>query len=137
MTQHEPAFLADHKLIQALERRSRPVSCGEDCVLFCQGDPACGLYILISGEAVLSMTSESGDVVMCLRVVAGSLLGLPGIIGNEPYTLTAKARKGSEVRFVPRSDFEDLIQVEPSLSFAVLQVLAAEVRAARQAFAEA
>jgi CRP-like cAMP-binding protein len=83
------------------------------------------------------MTSESGDVVMCLRVVAGSLLGLPGIIGNEPYTLTAKARKGSEVRFVPRSDFEDLIQVEPSLSFAVLQVLAAEVRAARQAFAEA
>jgi CRP-like cAMP-binding protein len=136
MEQDTSAFVADHKLIQALEKRSQPVSCDEDRVLFRQGETPSGLYILWSGEAALIMTSEAGKEVMSLRAIASSLLGLPGIIGNEPYTLTATARKGSEVKFVTRSDFEDLMRAEPSLSFKVLQVLATEVRAARKALAE-
>jgi CRP/FNR family transcriptional regulator len=82
------------------------------------------------------MTSESGEVVMFLRATAGSLLGLPAIVGNEPYTLTAKARKGSEVRFVAREEFEDLLRADPSLTLNVLKVLATEVRAARMALSE-
>jgi CRP-like cAMP-binding protein len=45
--------------------------------------------------------------------------------------LAATARKGSEVKFVTRGAFEDLMRAEPSLSFNVLQVIATEVRAAR------
>jgi CRP-like cAMP-binding protein len=82
------------------------------------------------------MRSESEDVVMCLRVAAGSLIGLPAIIGNKHYTLTATARKGSEVKFLACDDFEDLTRANPSLSFKVLEVLAAEVRAARNALPE-
>jgi CRP-like cAMP-binding protein len=81
--------------------------------------------------------TASGRAVICLHAGPGSVLGLPGIVSNEPYTLTAMARGGSEVRFVTRSDFEDLLQAEPSLKFKVLQVLAAEVRSARQAMSEA
>jgi CRP-like cAMP-binding protein len=81
--------------------------------------------------------TASGRAVICLHAGPGSVLGLPGIVANEPYTLTAMARKGSEVRFVTRSDFEDLLQAEPTLNFKVLQVLAAEVRSARRAMSEA
>lgn len=81
--------------------------------------------------------TASGRAIICLHAGPGSLLGLPGIVANEPYTLTAMARKGSEVRFVTRGDFEDLLQAEPSLNFKVLQVLAAEARSARQAVSEA
>jgi len=35
--------------------------------------------------------------------------------------------------FVPREDFTELMQSDPLLSLKVLQVLAAEVRSARQA----
>lgn len=133
MKQDTSAFVADRELIRALERRSQPVSCGEDLVLFRQGEAPNGLYILRSGEATLVMRSESGKEVMCLRAVAGSLIGLPAIIGNRPYTLTATARQGSEVNFVTRVDYEDLARTEPSLCFKVLEVLAAEVRAARNA----
>jgi CRP-like cAMP-binding protein len=38
---------------------------------------------------------------------------------------------------VTRSDFENLLQMEPSLNSKVLQVLAAEIRSARQAFSDA
>lgn len=133
MEQDASAFVADRELIQTLEKRSQLVFCGEDLVLFRQGEAPNGLYILRSGEATLVMRSESGEEVMCLRVAASSLIGLPAIVGNKPYTLTATARQGAEVKFVTRVDYEDLIRAEPSLCFKLLEVLAAEVRAARNA----
>jgi CRP-like cAMP-binding protein len=126
-------FAADRKLIQALELRSQPFSYGDSCILFRQGDAPSGLFILQTGEVVLMRESVSGKAIICLHAGPGSLLGLPGMIGNEPYTLTAMARKGSAIRFVTRSDFEDVMQAEPSISLKVLQVLAAEVRSARLA----
>ena len=136
MDQESFAFVADSNLIEALNKKSRQVACGVDQVLFRQGEPPIGVYILRGGEAALIMTSEAGEVVMCLRATAGSLLGLPAIIGNEPYTLTAKARKGSDVSFLSRDDFEELMRAEPSLTLTVLKVLATEVRAARKALSE-
>ena len=127
------AFLADQELIEALEKRSVPVVCDEDRVLFKQGDAPSGLYILHKGDATLTMESPSGQVILCVQPSAGSLLGLPGLVGNEPYSMSANASKGSEVSFVARKDFDDLMQTDPSLPLKVLHVLAAEVRAARHA----
>jgi CRP-like cAMP-binding protein len=132
----ESPFTADLELIQALEKQSQPIFCSEDCVLFCQGDPASGLYILRSGMAILTLRSETGGVAMCFEAYAGSLLGLPAIIGNVPYSLAATAQRGSIVRYVTRDDFEELIRVQPSLYPNVLKVLAAEVRTARQALSD-
>jgi CRP-like cAMP-binding protein len=130
------SFVADRELIRSLEKRSAPVPCDQSRILFKQGEVPAGLYILESGKAMLMMESASGKAVMCLEAGPGSLLGLPGIVANEPYTLTAIARKDSAVRFVTRDDFEDAIRTEPALQFQMLQLLAAEVRAARQALSE-
>ena len=130
------SFVADRILIGSLEKRSTPITCGKDRILFQQGDVPTGLYILQSGAAALIMESASGGTVMCNEACPGSLLGLPGIVANEPYTLTAMARKDSMIRFVTRNDFEDLIRTEPALQLPVLQLLAAEVRSARQALSE-
>jgi CRP-like cAMP-binding protein len=127
------AFLADRELIRALEKRSVPIVCEEDRLLFRQGDAPSGLFILHKGEATLTMESLSGQVILCLLPPAGSLLGLPGLVGDEPYSLTAKAGKSCKLSFVARKDFDDLMQTDPSLPLRVLHVLAAEVRAARQA----
>ncbi len=130
------SFLADDSLVEALEGRSVPVPCSQGRILFKQGDVPTGLYILVSGTAELMLESRRGGAVLWLHAPAGSLLGLPAVVGNEPYTLTAKACKGAEVKYVARSDFEDVIRAEPSLYMKALQVLAAEVGAARRALAE-
>lgn len=127
---------ADRRLIHSLEKRSTPIICSEGRILFKQGDVPAGLYILQSGEAVLIMEAASGRTLMCHEASPGSLLGLPGIVANEPYTLTAMARKDSMIRFVTRNDFEDVIRAEPALQLHVSQLLAAEVRFARQALSE-
>ena len=125
------AFVADKPLIEALERRSSPIVCEEDRILFKQGDEATGLYILRGGAGRVSMTSPTGDQVMSVPVSSGSLLGLPAVLGNQPYSLTAMVYKGAELRHVSREDFTKLMLNEPSLSLSVLRILAAEVRTAR------
>ena len=127
------AFVADRELILALEKRSEPIACEEDRVLFRQGDAPNGLYILHEGEATLTMESAAGEVVLSVHPPAGSLLGLPGLIGNEPYSLSATVRKGAQLGFVARDDFAGLMLEDPQLSLKILQVLAAEVRSARRA----
>lgn len=130
------AFVADRELIEALEKHSTRVLCDEDLVLFTQGEAPQGLYILKGGGARLSMTSPTGDMIMSIPVSPGSLLGLPALIGNQPYSLTAKALKGAELHFVAQADFSRVMLNEPRLSISILRVLAAEVRTARFAISE-
>lgn len=127
------AFVADSELLDALETRSTPIVCDEDRILFNQGDLPSGLYILRAGSATLSMTAQSGETIISFPISAGALLGLPGFIGNQPYSLTVTASKGAELGLVTREDFSELMLSNPALSLKVLGVLAAEVRTARHA----
>jgi len=131
------AFLADPELIQALEKRSTPVPCDQERVLFRQGDPPVGLYILGQGSVTVSMDSGHEDISFSCTAIPGSLLGLPGLIANQPYSLTAVARKGATVGFIDREEFNTLMQTELPLMVKILQVLAAEVRSARLAITRA
>lgn len=126
------AFVADPELLSALERRSIPFPCETSRILFRQGELAAGLYILHSGHATLTIYAEETPV-MSVETGPGALLGLPGIVGNQPYSMTAEAQQGAEIRFISRTDFIHLMQSDPQISFKVLQVLAAEVRTARRA----
>jgi CRP-like cAMP-binding protein len=130
------AFLADSELIQALEKRATSVSCGEDRILFRRGDAPVGLFILRSGEAAISMDSGSDNLALSCLATAGSLLGLPGVIADQPYSLTAVARKGANVGFVSKEEFNALMRSEQALMVKMLQVLAAEVRSARLAITQ-
>ena len=107
------AFLANPELIAALEKRSTAISCDGEQVLFRQGDAPAGVYILHQGEVTLTLESAKGKPILSTEAGAGSLLGLPGLVGNEPYSLTAVAREGAEVSFVSRDQFTVLMQADP------------------------
>ncbi len=127
------AFIADPELIQALQKRSTSLICDSDRLLFRQDTPADGAYILQQGDAMLTMNSHDGRTIFSLRVMPGSLLGLPALVSNQPYSLSAVARAGAQVSYVSRADFFAIMQEQPALSLKMLQVLAAEVRTARKA----
>lgn len=128
------AFVAEAELVEALSIRAIPVSCDADRVLFRQGDAPEALYILKEGVATLAMDSHDGKPILSIKTTAGSLLGLPGLVGNQPYTLTATAHAGAKVSSISSGDFAALMQADPSLALKILQVLAAEVRSARVRF---
>lgn len=126
------AFVADTELVQELEKRATPVDCNSGRVLFDQDEPSVGLYILHSGKATMSITAE-GQSVLQIETGPGALLGLPGLIGNQPYSMTAVAQPGAQVFFINREEFTAMMTANPGLSLKILQVLAAEVRTARRA----
>jgi CRP/FNR family transcriptional regulator, polysaccharide utilization system transcription regulator len=124
------AFVADAELVSELEKRAQPIAVAADRVLFRQGDEPRGVYILRKGLAKLTSKSD-GDAILSVRAGAGSLLGVPAVVGGRPYSLTAEALDGAEFSLLSSEDFVHLMQTEPALSFRVLQVLAEEVRFAR------
>src|ERR1700761_3224762 len=130
------SFIAEKELIEALEKRSSTMVCAEERQLFRQGSDPAGLFILRKGKASLTMESPTGGTLMSITLFPGSLMGLPALIGNEPYTLTGTAKRGSEFGYVTREDFNSLMLTDSNLAVRVLRVLAAEVRTARHAISE-
>jgi CRP-like cAMP-binding protein len=124
-------FVADQELIGELAKISRPATMGPDRVLFRQGAPAHGLFIIKSGSAKLTLKSGR-KIILQILVSADSLLGVPAVVGSHPYSLTAAALRGAEVAYIPREDFSRLIAAAPHLMLKVVALLAGEVRSARQ-----
>src|SRR5579872_2487163 len=102
------AFVADPELVTALERRGTKVPCETDRVLFRQGDPAVGLYVVHAGVVTLTMHAASIQILK-IETGPGSLLGLPAIVGNQPYSLTAEAQQGAKIKFLSRDEFTALM----------------------------
>jgi CRP/FNR family cyclic AMP-dependent transcriptional regulator len=130
------AFLADSELLRALEQHATALVCEEDRVLFRQGDPPDGVYLLLDGTAAVTMDSGHGTTVFTCQAKPGSLLGLPALVGKQSYSLSATARPGAKVKYVAKDEFDTLMQSELALMVKVLQVLAAEVRSARMAITQ-
>lgn len=122
--------VADCELAAAIEACSKLHRISNKRQLFRQGQPADKLFLLQSGEVVLTSRLPDQSVVG-FRATPGSLIGLPAIAGNQPYSMTATVRKYSELYFISLGTFREIVGKNPRLSFRVLEILAAEVRSAR------
>jgi CRP-like cAMP-binding protein len=120
----------DCELVDAIEALSKLRQVSAQRVLFRQGQPPSRLFLLKAGEVVL--TSRLADkCVLGFRAAPGSLIGLPAVAANQPYSMTATVTKNSDVHAITVSTFREIVGSNPRLSFRVLEILAGEVRSAR------
>ncbi len=126
-------IILDRKLAEKIISRSVEVFC-RDGILFRQGERADCLYFVKSGD--VNLTMKAGGKEVRIRAGQGSLLGIPAIVGNQPYSMTGKAAWEAEVFRLSRDSFNDLIKTEPRMQQAALRILAGEVRVARQALSD-
>lgn len=127
--------VADVDFASEIVRRSGAFATPADGVLFNEGDPPACLYFVRTGEVTLKMMSVSKEVIE-VRAGPGSLLGLPAVVGNQPYTLTAKAEQGAEIFQLTSDTFNELMKSDPRMSSTVLRILAGEIRSARHALSD-
>jgi len=106
----------------------------QDGILFRQGESGDCLYFVQWGEVTLTMLVGNREI--RVRAGKGSLLGLPAVFGNQPHTMTAKATWDAEIFKLGSNAFLELLDEEPRMKETVLQILAGEVRAIRQAFSQ-
>lgn len=125
--------ILDRGLAKKIIERSEEVIT-QDGILFRQGQRGDCLYFVKWGEVALTMLAGNKEI--RIRAGKGSLLGLPAVFGNQPYTMTAKATWDAEIFKLNSDAFRELLNEEPRMKEIVLQVLAGEVRAIRQAFSQ-
>jgi CRP-like cAMP-binding protein len=120
------ALVADPRLRAELEQIASPVAKLKNSVLFREGQPGSGVFLLTEGKARL--TQLYGQTLPPQIVGPGALLGLPPAIGNQPYNFTAEILEDSRLAFIPRRDIVRLLRQNPEQCLRIVQILGCKVR---------
>ncbi len=96
-------------------------------ILFRQGEPSRGVYLLVHGKANLSLRADNGRAITFRNVGPGYVLGLPGTILNRTYLFTAELIEDSQVAFIPGPDVVEFLKGHGDLCFEVVQMLGGEL----------
>jgi len=100
---------------------------GRGAVLFAEGEPARGAYILRTGRAAISISSSEGRVVMLQIARAGDVLGLNSVLRNGSYDTTVKALEPCRTDFIPRAQLIDLMEQSETGARSMLKILSREL----------
>src|SRR4051794_441128 len=79
-------------------------------VLFAEGEPSRGVYILRAGRAAVSISSSEGRMVILRLAQPGDVMGLNSVLRNAPYDTTVKTIQSCRTDFIPRMDLVSLMQ---------------------------
>jgi len=91
----------------------REFSRGEN--IFIEGDEAAGFYIIIKGRVKVYKLSVDGKEQILHIAGIKELLGAVSAFAGSPYPAHADALEKTKAFFLPRKDFQKLIQKEPSV----------------------
>ena len=99
-------------------------------ILFAEGRPVHGSYILCDGRARLSICSDAGRR-MTLRVAGpGEVLGLGATLSNTAYELTAELFDTSQVVFIRRKELVKFLREHPETCMQIVRMLSRDVHGA-------
>jgi CRP/FNR family transcriptional regulator len=101
---------------------------GRGAVLFAEGEPVRGAYILRTGRATVSISSSEGRVVMLGIAQPGDVLGLNSALRKRTYETTVKTLELCRTDFIPQAQLIDLIEQSEAGARAILKILSRELR---------
>lgn len=85
-------------------------------VLFAEGQPGDGVYLLRTGRAKVSISSAAGKTVILRVAQPGALLGVNSAIKDVPHEATVETLERCRIDFISRSDFmKALAKTDPGL----------------------
>ena len=97
-------------------------------ILFLSGEPARGLFVLVSGKIRTFQQNEDGRELVLQVDADGSVLGDVPVFDDGPYPASAIAEVETDVLLIERSDIRKLCVHYPSLALAALKLMAGKVR---------
>ena len=118
----------DPSEIAAFAARATIRRFGAGELLFSEGEPCAGLYVISAGRVRIFKTSASGrEQVLAIEGPGSSIAELPVFDGG-PYPASVAAMDESQLLFVSRDDFRACCLEHPEVSLKLLQVVGARLR---------
>ena len=94
--------------------------------LFKEGTFPKRVYILMKGKVKIYQTTTEGNEQIVYIYEPGDIFGYRPILCNEKHPVSAKSLEDCTLLFMPRSQFENLLDLSPSLSRMLLKNLSSE-----------
>ncbi len=95
----------DPAALKVLERIGFTSMYPRGSVLYSEGQPPSGIFLLCSGGVKLSLSAPDGRVLITRITHPGGVLGLSSVLTGNPHKATAQTMETSRVNFIRREDF--------------------------------
>ncbi len=95
---------------RALAQIRRTSSYPAGAILFMEGEPARGVYIVCQGRVKLLTTNSEGKTLIFKIAKPGDILGLNPAISGQPHEITAETLQPTQLAYVSREDFVKYIK---------------------------
>src|ERR1043165_1928388 len=114
--------------LQFLAERAVPRNYRKGELLFMEGDPCTGLFVIQSGRVRIFKSSPNGrEQVLAVEGPGSSVAELPLFDGGN-YPAATAALEDSSIYFIGKQDFHSLCLVHPQVPLKVLKVVGARLR---------
>ena len=100
---------------------------GRGRVVFAEGDPARGVYILRSGRATVSISSSEGRMVMLRLAQLGDVLGVNSVLRGSAYDTTVKTLEPCRIEFISRAELIEVVKQNPAGAEVIVSLLSREL----------
>jgi CRP/FNR family transcriptional regulator len=108
---------------RAVERRFEP-----EAMLFWEGEPCAGIFLIVQGSVKLLKSSNAGrEMMLALETAPTTVAELPLFDGG-PYPASARAVDSVVTLFINKSDFQQVCRQHPEIALKVLAVVGQRLR---------
>lgn len=119
LTENEIDYLSNRASVKHYEHNQ---------IVFTEGEPCTGLYVVADGTIRIFKTSANGrEQVLGVEGPGSSVAELPVFDGGS-YPATVSSLSKSKLIFISRKDFQALVMEHPEVALKVLKVVGARLR---------
>ena len=122
--------------LEKLASMIRHIDYGQDELIFMEGAPAFGFYLVFSGAVKVVKRSAKGKSKILKIVGPGGMLGEPTLFDKTVHNAYAKTLVPSKVGFIERGDFFYFLERHPKVIFRFFERLSLELKAFQNKLAE-
>lgn len=122
--------------LEKLSSMIRHIDYGADELIFMEGAPAFGFYLVFSGAVKVVKRSAKGKSQILKIVGPGGMLGETTLFDKTVHNAYAKTLVPSKVGFIERGDFFYFLERHPKVIFRFFERLSLELKAFQNKLAE-
>ena len=117
-------------VLAALDQVKSKIACPRNTVLFREGQPARGVFVLCEGRAKLTVCSESGQRLTLHVAVPGEVLGLSAALSGTNHEVTAELLDDAHVAMVKRKELLNFLREHREACLHVVDLLSQDLHIA-------
>lgn len=114
--------------VQQLRAAATEKRFADDELIFKEGDPGDGLYVVKSGMVEISAEVRNGHRQVLSALPPGEIFGEMAVLDEQPRSACASARGDTSVYFLPRGPFHEVIRRFPEAAILMMQEISGRLR---------